>query len=347
MEIGKKIRALRVNRGVTQETLAEALRVSPQAVSKWETGQSAPDIQLLPELAVYFGVTVDELFSLSEEKEYDRIQNMLWDERVVSQAEADRAERWLLGKIREGYRAADCYALLADLYNHRARSMREQAADYAKASLEIGEEGGLERSHEAHSELCEAMGGFIPDWCVRNHHELIDWYKGYLEAHPEDWRACMWLLDNLIDDMRLAEAEEVLARFEQINKTFRPLAYRAQIARRSGQLEKAEALLREIEEKHGGERFALFAIADELAAQARYEEAIGWYRRSLEREPKPRFVDACVSIAHICEMLGEIDKAIEANEEQLAILRDEWDTETGETADAVRREIERLRRLRS
>ena len=209
MEIGKKIRALRVKKGVTQETLAEALLVSSQAVSKWENEQSAPDIQLLPEIAVYFGVTVDELFSLSEEKEYDRIQNMLWDERVVSQSEADRAERWLLGKIKEGWRAADCYVLLADLYNHRAYSMHEQAAEYAKAALAIGEEGGLTQIKDAHGELCDAMDGFIPDWCARNHHKLIDYYRDYLEKHPQDWRAHMWLLDNLIDDNRLAEAEEV------------------------------------------------------------------------------------------------------------------------------------------
>ena len=346
MEIGKKIRALRVKKGVTQETLAEALLVSSQAVSKWETGQSAPDIQLLPELAVYFGVTVDELFSLSEEKEYDRIQNMLWDERVVSQTEADRAERWLLGKIRESWRAADCYVLLADLYNHRAHSMHEQAAEYAKAALAIGEDGGLTRISDAHGELCDAMGGFIPDWCVRNHHKLIDWYRDYLETHPLDWRAHMWLLDNLIDDNRLAEAGETLARFEQINATYRPLAYRVQIARRAGKTDEAAALMRQIEERYGEDANALFALGEEMALLARYDEAVAYFRRSFETEKKPRFVDALISIAHVYEITGELDRAIEANEEQLDVLRDEWNTSTGETADVVRREIERLRALR-
>ena len=40
MEIGKKIRDLRVAKGITQEILAEVLSVTPQAVSKWETGVS-------------------------------------------------------------------------------------------------------------------------------------------------------------------------------------------------------------------------------------------------------------------------------------------------------------------
>ena len=62
MEIGNKIKNLRGAKGITQETLAGALKVSSQAVSKWETGQSTPDIQLLPEIAVYFGVTIDEIY---------------------------------------------------------------------------------------------------------------------------------------------------------------------------------------------------------------------------------------------------------------------------------------------
>ena len=92
MEIGKKIRDLRVSKGITQDILAEVLGVSPQAVSKWECGSTTPDIQLLPELAVYFGVTIDELFCLTDDREFDRIQNMIWDSRLIPQNELERAE---------------------------------------------------------------------------------------------------------------------------------------------------------------------------------------------------------------------------------------------------------------
>lgn len=59
--LGKRIAALRKEKGLTQEELAEKLGVSPQAVSKWENGQSCPDISLLPLLAEFFGVTTDHL----------------------------------------------------------------------------------------------------------------------------------------------------------------------------------------------------------------------------------------------------------------------------------------------
>ena len=48
--------------GLTQEGLAQKLGVTNQAVSKWESGQSCPDIALLPQLADLFGITLDELF---------------------------------------------------------------------------------------------------------------------------------------------------------------------------------------------------------------------------------------------------------------------------------------------
>lgn len=61
--LGKRIAALRREKQLKQDELAELLSVSPQAVSKWENDQSCPDISLLPELARILGVTVDELLS--------------------------------------------------------------------------------------------------------------------------------------------------------------------------------------------------------------------------------------------------------------------------------------------
>ena len=54
---------LRKNKGMTQEQLAEVLSVSAQSVSKWENEISVPDIELLPIIARYFGITMDELFN--------------------------------------------------------------------------------------------------------------------------------------------------------------------------------------------------------------------------------------------------------------------------------------------
>ena len=67
MTIGKRIAALRREKNLKQDVLAQMLEVSPQAVSKWENDQTCPDISLLPKLAKILGVSVDELLSGKQE----------------------------------------------------------------------------------------------------------------------------------------------------------------------------------------------------------------------------------------------------------------------------------------
>lgn len=63
IKIGECIKELRVNKKISQETLADVCGVSMQAVSKWENGQSYPDISILPVLAEYFNVSLDMLLT--------------------------------------------------------------------------------------------------------------------------------------------------------------------------------------------------------------------------------------------------------------------------------------------
>lgn len=100
MEIGNQIKALRQRRGVTQEALAQHLGVTAQAVSKWERGAATPDIGMLPSISAYFGVTIDELFALSDDTHMERIQNMLWDDRYYDPAEVESTREFLLSADR-------------------------------------------------------------------------------------------------------------------------------------------------------------------------------------------------------------------------------------------------------
>jgi transcriptional regulator with XRE-family HTH domain len=59
--LGDKLSSLRREHGYTQETVAERLGVSPQAVSKWENDASCPDVMLLPAIAKLYGTTIDHL----------------------------------------------------------------------------------------------------------------------------------------------------------------------------------------------------------------------------------------------------------------------------------------------
>ena len=69
LNIGIKIRELRHRDGRTQEALAEALGVTSQAVSRWESGGSYPDMEMVPSIANYFHVSIDELFGYHNDRE--------------------------------------------------------------------------------------------------------------------------------------------------------------------------------------------------------------------------------------------------------------------------------------
>ena len=81
LEFAKNIKSLRLKRGITQNDLAEQLGVSEQTVSRWESSIKAsyPDIELLPTIAGFFGVTVDELLGCSKAQSDERLAKY-WEE---------------------------------------------------------------------------------------------------------------------------------------------------------------------------------------------------------------------------------------------------------------------------
>lgn len=74
IKVGKNIKKLREKKGLTQEKLANFLGVTPQAISRWENETGYPDIELLPLIANFFNVTIDELLDREIEKNKLEIQ---------------------------------------------------------------------------------------------------------------------------------------------------------------------------------------------------------------------------------------------------------------------------------
>ena len=74
---GQAVRRLREEKKITQQQLADAIGVTPKAVSRWETGRGLPDISLLDPLAAALGVSVAQMMSGSEVKNRNVSANLL------------------------------------------------------------------------------------------------------------------------------------------------------------------------------------------------------------------------------------------------------------------------------
>ena len=72
----EKFKQNRKAKDLTQEQLSEIFHVSPQAVSRWENGATYPDIELLPSIAAYFNITIDELLGVDKLKDMQRIEKI-------------------------------------------------------------------------------------------------------------------------------------------------------------------------------------------------------------------------------------------------------------------------------
>lgn len=339
MEIGSQIRRLRRRKDVTQEAMALHLGVTPQAVSKWERNAAAPDIGMLPALSAYFGVTIDELFALSDDTRLERIQNMIWDVRYFDPAVVENEQKFLLEKAKREPDNDTLHELLADMELHLAKEHMELAEEYSKEALRRNPDNA-----DALFSLIQAMGGVCEDWYAANHHILIDFCKEFVAKHPDNWRAYMWLIDHLLADCRIDEAKAYFDEFAALDNSYRTDMYMGKLLWHTGNHDGAMAIWQKMQRDFSDQWNVWLNMGNVMAQTGNYEAAKRNYRTALEMQEAPRYLDALESIAQICEVQNDISGAIAALEEELEYLDQEWHCTTGETADVVRREIARLQK---
>ncbi len=321
MELGKKIRQLRFKAGLTQEQLAEKLGIVPQSVSKWENAVAMPDVTLLPLLAEIFGVSIDDLFDLTTEQRLNRIENRLETEEELPQDLFWEYEEFLKAQISSEQHRKRATELIAYLYWHRMNAYAQKVRRYAKDAVRLapGEKG-------CQWMLQMAEGHAVWDWNAANHAAAIDFYRELVEANPDSALPYAYLLDNLIADHRVEEAEKVLARLCQ--KRSKPIAnqvYRAHIALARFDEPAADRIMEELVDTHPNDSACLFEAAQYFAQKCDYERAIAYYERSFDCEKRrPRFQDQLQGIACIHQIRGDRRKAAETYDRIIDLLRNEW-----------------------
>ena len=118
INIGNKIRELRKKKGITQEALASVFSVSPQAVSKWESGLTYPDIEMIPIIAGYFEVSMDILFDYDVREMKVKIQKIIHDARKYFFDDTKKYIEIIKDALQEYPGNEELLATLLDAYEH-------------------------------------------------------------------------------------------------------------------------------------------------------------------------------------------------------------------------------------
>ncbi len=196
---GENLKNLRHNKNLTQEKLADFLGVSFQTVSKWERGDNYPDITMLPEIASFFKVSVDDLLGVNraenekeiEEKlkEYDNLTDSKLMQEIINELKPKYPNdfrvliRYLACLVRFREDLSSVYSEVISVYNNiqenctddRIRIKSKRAIiEYYRSLLALKKE-------DATFEMCENIIKEMPD--MRDSREMFCTF--YPEGHPE------------------------------------------------------------------------------------------------------------------------------------------------------------------
>lgn len=340
--LGQQIKYYRQQKGVKQDELADYLGVSFQAVSKWETGASDPDLSLLPKIAVYFGISIDDLFEMPYEEQMERIENLLCRRDRISPDTFQRTFAFLENTLKSKPTDIRALAYIACLYNYRAEIDHKSASYYAEKGLELDCE-----NHDCWSAYLEANRGVCGDEWYDNHYEVIRFCKEQLVKHPDSFLMLYALAENMLADHLYDEAIPYIEKFKQVkeNRRFMYHLYMGDVYFGRGELEKAKTTWEEMVQKYPDIWQAHNCLGEGYQKLGLWEEALREYEISYTMQESPRISDGLYAMSQIYESQRAYDKAIEVNQRILDCLKTDFDTTEGEHVDYILDEIKRLKKM--
>lgn len=134
-QLGEKIRSLRKAKNISQDVLAQYLGVSFQAVSKWENGDTMPDVMLIPAIASFFQVSTDELFDFNLMEQEKRVSQICWQAAEYRSSDPAKSEAILRAGLKQF--PGNDIILNNLLYTMRTPERSDEVITICKSILEI------------------------------------------------------------------------------------------------------------------------------------------------------------------------------------------------------------------
>ncbi len=188
MTIGEKIKKLRAERHITQETLAKHLNISFQAISKWEQNLTSPDLSLVPDIAEFFEISTDELLCVNPckkktpETRLGRLFSLY--ERSGMEEDFVKAVSTYNEVILHCSPTSEDLYFFACLYSLHSRRDLEKALRYCYKIIEERNQDRDDYWFHTHTRLSQILVG------SNRANEAIHFHKEWLEREPDNYLAC-------------------------------------------------------------------------------------------------------------------------------------------------------------
>lgn len=337
LNLGNVIKRLRIEHSATQEELAAYLEISFQAVSKWETGTTLPDITLLPKLAAFFGVRIDELFSVNHEDEFERIDTMLQRDTMTEQ-NYSYAKRILDGILQENPGDVDAMKRYAKVYLAKTNTDLLAAGQMLEKAMKLSP-----LDEDIYSLYRMVRGG-----SEYKHHSDNDWFirvcEPYAKKYPQNCGLCQMLIEAMISKRYFKRAEELLevVSFEGENKYMREVLL-GDIFLAKGDEDAAKDIWSTIPK---GNWLGQYEVGERFNRLNEYEKAIECFNNAYEAQTAPHKMDMMYSLAFLYKKLGYFREAKKEWELIIEALLSEYEVaEDDNDILWAKREIAKLERL--
>ncbi|MDE7326709.1 MAG: helix-turn-helix domain-containing protein [Lachnospiraceae bacterium] len=333
LDLGNAIKKLRMENKTTQEEVAEYLGISFQAVSKWETGTTMPDISLLPEIAAFFGVRIDDLFSVDHEDELKRIDHILSHDGLSEQSYL-YAKRILEASLQDDPDNVSALKLYARLHLKKTnddlleagrmleRAMKRSPLDEEIFGLYRAVRGG--GNYKAHSD---------DDWFIRV-------CEPYAEKHPQNFKLMVMLIEAAIRMRYFEKAEKYINRMQlDNNKEYLRQISLGDLELAKGNLDNAKAIWNTIPAQNS---MGQYEAGERFNRINEYDQAIKCFKTAFDAAAQPRYLDAVFSLAFLYTKLGRKADAIKAWQLILDTLASDYNDYDSETVKWAHNEIQKL-----